>query len=59
MLRYVALSVPVGPLTSIDGSVSTLSGEFILCLCFAGLLVEGLDVPDDDPLCNVVIVACC
>lgn len=51
-----ALLVLLGPLTSMSGSVSGLAGELMRCFCFIGLLVEGLKVPDDDPLCRAALM---
>lgn len=53
----MALSLLEGPLTSISGSINGLSGEVILFFCLAGLLVEGLKVPEEDPLCEASLLA--
>lgn len=41
-----------------SGSISDLSGEVTLCFCLAGVLVEGLEVPEEDALCGMSVRGC-
>lgn len=38
-----------------SGSALSLLAKSLHCFCFSGLLVEGLDAPEDDPLSGVII----